>query len=46
MSAAKQLRLANTSGGRMLLHFMALVQDHRLRWHLAGVIRELKAIKC
>jgi hypothetical protein len=43
MSAAKQLRLASTSGGRVLLHLLALVQDHRLHWHLAGVMRELSA---
>ncbi|HUJ11215.1 MAG TPA: hypothetical protein VL171_14435 [Verrucomicrobiae bacterium] len=41
MSAAKQMKLVSSSNGRVLLHLMALAKDHRLRWHLAGVAREL-----
>ena len=41
MSAEKQMRLASTSRGRVLLHLMALTRDRRVRWHLAGVVREL-----
>jgi len=41
MSAAKQMKLVSSSSGRMLLHLLALAQDHRLRWHWAGVAREL-----
>jgi hypothetical protein len=26
----------------MLLHLLALVHDHHFRWHLAGVVRELR----
>jgi hypothetical protein len=41
MSATKQMKLASTSKGRVLLHLLALARDHRVRWHLAGVAREL-----
>jgi hypothetical protein len=41
MSAAKRMRLARTSGGRVLLHLLALAWNHRVCWHLAGVAREL-----
>jgi len=41
MSAEKQMRLASTSRGRVLLHVIALTRDRRVRWHLAGVAREL-----
>ncbi|HVM61279.1 MAG TPA: hypothetical protein VMV72_10470 [Verrucomicrobiae bacterium] len=41
MSATKQMKLASTARGRVLLHLFALAQDHRVRWHLAGVVREL-----
>ena len=34
-------RLATCRIGRVLLHLTALVRDHQLRWHLAGVLREL-----
>ena len=43
MSTDDQLRLASSSGGRVLLHLLALAHDHRLRWHLAGVVRELRS---
>jgi hypothetical protein len=46
MSATKQLKMAGTSRGRMLLHLLALVHDHHLRWHLAGVVRELRVSTC
>ncbi|HTS16593.1 MAG TPA: hypothetical protein VMP11_03380 [Verrucomicrobiae bacterium] len=41
MSAAKQMKLVGSSGGRVLLHLFALAQDHRVRWHWAGIVREL-----
>jgi hypothetical protein len=41
MSASKQLQLAGTPGGRVLLHLVALQRDHRWSWHLSGIIREL-----
>ena len=41
MSAAKQIKLVSSSSGRVVLHLLALAQDHRWRWHLAGVVREL-----
>ena len=33
--------LARFSGGRVLLHLLAMVGDRRVRFHAAGIIREL-----
>ena len=45
MSAAKQMKLVEYLERQMLLHLLALAQDHRWRWHLAGVVRELRVPK-
>jgi hypothetical protein len=34
-------RLAQTSVGRVVLHLLCLCRDGKLRWHWAGVCREL-----
>jgi hypothetical protein len=34
--------LAQTGGGRIVLHLLTLRRDRHLGWHLAGVARELK----
>ena len=35
-------RLATSRAGRVLLHLMALAGDHALRFHMAGIGRELR----
>ena len=42
MTTARQLALASTRPGRILLHLAALALDHRLTWHLAGIVREVR----
>ena len=42
MSTVAQLKLAGSSGGRILLHIMTLLSDHHLAWHWAGIAREFK----
>ena len=34
--------LAKYSVGRMLMHLVAMIQDREVRWHLAGIARELQ----
>ena len=41
MSTVTQIRLAGSHGGRVILHLITLLRDHRLNWHLKGIIREL-----
>jgi hypothetical protein len=36
-----QLKLAGSSTGRIILHLIAAVRDHKWDWHLAGIKREL-----
>jgi len=43
MSAKKQLDLAGTAAGRVMLHLLALNTDWKLSWHLAGILRELRS---
>jgi hypothetical protein len=42
MSAERQLDLAATAGGRVMLHLLALNADWKLRWHMAGILREMR----
>ena len=37
------LTLARFSGGRIFLHLAALLGDEALRFHAAGIARELRA---
>ncbi len=39
-----QMRLAVSRCGRIILHLLCLLADRRLRWHAAGVCRELIAL--
>jgi len=41
MSIDTQLNLAMTRTGRVVLHLLALKTDSKLRWHAAGILREL-----
>lgn len=34
-------RMATLRIGRIALHMAAAVQDRQLRWHLAGIVREV-----
>ncbi len=42
MTATVQMKLASSRTGRIHLHLLALQKDHRLMWHIKGIIRELK----
>ena len=42
MSVERQLNLAGTATGRVMLHLLALNSDWKLRWHVAGILRELR----
>jgi len=44
MSIEKQIHYAESRHGRIYLHLRSLVHDHRLLWHWAGIIREIKAV--
>lgn len=35
--------LTTTRPGRVLLHLAAMVGDHQIRWHWAGICREFAA---
>ena len=45
MSATSQMNLAQTRRGRMVLHLLALTKDRHVRWHLLGIVRELR-LRC
>lgn len=38
------VQLATTRRGRIALHLVCLMRDHKARWHMAGIIRELRGI--
>lgn len=35
--------LSQYSCGRILLHIIAMVIDHQIHWHWAGIVREIMA---
>jgi len=35
-------KLATTRTGRIILHTYCLALDHKVKWHWAGIVRELK----
>jgi hypothetical protein len=35
--------LTSTRTGRIVLHLMAAVGDHQIRWHWAGILREIRS---
>jgi hypothetical protein len=41
MSPEKQMKVVSAPSGGVLSRLLALVMDYRLRWHWAGVTREL-----
>jgi hypothetical protein len=41
MSMQTEMRLGGSRWGRMFLHTVCLVQDHRFEWHWKGIVREL-----
>jgi len=42
MTTAKQLQLAQTPKGRITLHVITFLKDHKFKWHWAGILREIK----
>jgi hypothetical protein len=38
------LKLSTTRKGRIALHLVCLMRDHKTAWHMAGIIREIKGI--
>jgi len=42
MTIERQIKLAESSRGRVTLHTLAFIQDRKLWWHLKGIIREFK----
>jgi len=38
-----EMILAGLAAGRVLLHLAALAAGGRWRWHVAGIVRELRA---
>ena len=42
MTNARQLALAETRAGRVLLHLAALIRDHSFSRHVAGIVREIR----
>lgn len=42
MNTTTEMRLVQSHSGRVLLHIMALVHDHKIVWHLKGIVREIK----
>jgi len=41
MSAVQQLKLSGSNKGRIWLHLLTLIKDHRIVWHWKGIKREL-----
>lgn len=45
MSINRQLNLARTRTGRVVLHLLALKTDRKFRWHATGIFRELHRVQ-
>jgi len=41
MSAAVQQKLVGSHIGRIILHIICVNKDHKLLWHLRGIMREI-----
>jgi len=37
-----ELKLAQSSFGRILLHLACVYRDHKYQWHWSGIRREIK----
>lgn len=42
MSLKQELNLAGCRSGRVVLHTIGLIHDGRVKWHIDGIMRELK----
>jgi len=36
--------LSQTRKGRITLHVVCWIRDHKTHWHMAGILREIKGI--
>ena len=45
MSLQKQIKLSETSRGRVRLHLQSLIQDKNMKWHWKGIIREVEGLR-
>ena len=41
MSASVQMQFSRNRSGRTMLHLVCLIRDHKVKWHLKGVWREI-----
>ncbi len=41
MTAKTETKLSRSHGGRIVLHIAALLRDKKIRWHFAGIVREI-----
>lgn len=44
MSIQTELRMAESSWGRMGLHLLCFLRDHHTKFHFRGIFREVKLI--
>jgi len=42
MTIEIQMKLAETPRGRICLHLVGLSKDHLIKWHIKGIMRELR----
>ena len=45
MSSSTQIKLSQTSRGRVRLHLQSLIQDKNVKWHWKGILREIEGLK-
>jgi hypothetical protein len=42
MSTQTQITFSEHKVGRIVLHLMGIRNDHHIRWHIQGIVREFK----
>jgi len=42
MTTQRQLKLSQTSAGRIELHLLTILRDGHIKSHLRGIVRELR----
>jgi len=42
MTETIQLQLSRTRQGRIELHLLSFLKDHKFKWHWKGILREVK----
>jgi len=42
MSHKTQLKLAETRQGRIILHLLTIIRDHKVKWHMSRIFKEFK----